>query len=137
MPPENRLSFPKSSTRGAPASSKASAKSSASNGSPYAARRPRRTSPPSSPSPACLSWSNPSTRPKATLGDALKKLEEIGISLHPALKSAFSQLYGYTSDASGIRHSLLAQSVLDLEDAKLMLVLCSAFVNFLKARNQA
>src|SRR3984893_2543931 len=62
-PPQSRLSFPKSSTRGAPASSKASAKSSASNGSPYAARRPPRTSPPSSPSPACLSWSNPSTPP--------------------------------------------------------------------------
>src|SRR6266403_2027867 len=63
MSPQSRLSFPKSSTRDAPASSKASAKSSASNGSPYAARRPHRTSPPSSPSPACLSWSNPSTPP--------------------------------------------------------------------------
>src|ERR1700687_1550365 len=71
-PPQSRLSFPKSSTRGAPASSKASAKSSASNGSPYAARRPPRTSPPSSPSPACLSWSNPSTPPSLTESESRK-----------------------------------------------------------------
>ena len=56
-------SFPRSSTKDAPASSRASANSSASNGSPCAARRPRRTSLPSSRSLARSSWSNPSTRP--------------------------------------------------------------------------
>ena len=68
---------------------------------------------------------------KATLGQALKKIEEMGISLHPALESAFSNLYGYTSDAEGIRHALLDEPNLSFEDAKFMLVSCSAFVNYL------
>ncbi len=68
---------------------------------------------------------------KATLGQALKKIEERGISLHPALESAFSNLYGYTSDAEGIRHALLDEPNLSFEDAKFMLVSCSAFVNYL------
>jgi hypothetical protein len=73
--------------------------------------------------------------PKATLGDALKKLEKAGVNLHPSLKIAFGKLYGYTSDQGGIRHSLLDQSSIDFEDAKFMLVSCSAFVNLLKARS--
>lgn len=66
----------------------------------------------------------------ATLGQALKVLEE-EIELHGALKEAFSKLYGYTSDAEGIRHALMEESTLDQEDAKFMLVACSAFVNYL------
>lgn len=42
---------------------------------------------------------------EATLGSMLKKLEDKGIKIHPALKAAYSSLYGYTSDASGIRSS--------------------------------
>jgi hypothetical protein len=72
--------------------------------------------------------------PKATLGDALKKLTDKGIELHPALKDGFSKLYGYTSDAQGIRHALMDKPNLDFEDAKFMLVSCSAFVNLLKAK---
>jgi hypothetical protein len=73
--------------------------------------------------------------PKTTLGDALKKLEKSGVKLHPSLKIAFDKLYGYTSDQGGIRHSLLDQPSIDFEDAKFMLVSCSAFVNLLKARS--
>src|ERR1700730_357857 len=73
--------------------------------------------------------------PKATLGDALKKVEKMGVKLHPSLKIAFEKLYGYTSDHGGIRHSLLDQSNVDFEDAKFMLVSCSAFLNLLKARS--
>lgn len=68
--------------------------------------------------------------PKATLGQALKEIEK-DHELHSALKSSFSSLYGYTSDANGIRHSLLDESTLKQEDAKFMLVACSAFVNYL------
>lgn len=54
--------------------------------------------------------------------------------MHPALKGSFEKLYGYTSDAEGIRHALLDEPNLDFEDAKFMLVSCSAFVNYLKAK---
>ena len=67
---------------------------------------------------------------KATLGQALKEIEKKH-ELHSALKSAFSSLYGYTSDENGIRHFLLEESTLKQEDAKFMLVACSAFVNYL------
>lgn len=64
----------------------------------------------------------------ATLGDALKKIR----NLHPALSKAFNQLYGYTSDASGVRHSLIDEPNITYADAKFMLVACSAFVSYLK-----
>ena len=67
---------------------------------------------------------------RATLGQALKRIEE-KVSLHPALKNTFSNLYGYTSNAEGIRHALLGEPNLSFEDAKFMLVSCSAFINYL------
>jgi len=68
---------------------------------------------------------------KATLGDALKQVESKH-QLHPALKGAFTQLYGYTSDSGGLRHALTEKSISPAySDAKFMLVACSAFVNFL------
>ena len=67
---------------------------------------------------------------KATLGQALKEIEK-KIELHPALKRAFDSLYGYTSDAEGIRHALLDEPNIDFEDAKFMLVSCSGFINYL------
>lgn len=71
----------------------------------------------------------------ATLGQALKRLDANGtIQTHPALNGAFQKLYGYTSDAGGIRHALLEEDSLDFEDAKFMLVSCSAFVNYLQAK---
>jgi hypothetical protein len=51
--------------------------------------------------------------------------------MHPALNRSLSALYGYTSDANGIRHALLDESSLDFVDAKFMLVACAAFVNYL------
>lgn len=68
-------------------------------------------------------------RATATLGDALKKIP----NLHPALRKSFSELYGFTSDASGIRHSLLDESNLTYSEAKFMLVACSAFVSYLRS----
>ena len=67
---------------------------------------------------------------KATLGDALKKLDE---NIHQAMKSAFEKLYGYTSDANGIRHSNgMGEGNSTFIEAKYMLISCSAFVNYLK-----
>jgi AbiJ N-terminal domain 4 len=64
------------------------------------------------------------------LGVILKELEQLKI-LHPALKSAFSSLYGYTSDTGGIRHALLDEPNLTKTDARFMLIACSAFVNYI------
>ena len=72
--------------------------------------------------------------PKATLGKALKEIEN-KIELHIALKKAFDNLYGYTNEADGIRHNLLAETKLDFEDAKFMLVTCSGFINYLIAKS--
>lgn len=70
---------------------------------------------------------------KATLGAALKKLENVGVDIHPGLKSAFEKLYGYTSDAAGIRHAGdIGSSNSTFQEAKFMLVSCCAFVNYLK-----
>ena len=68
-----------------------------------------------------------------TLGKALKRIED-HIKIHGALKNAFSQLYGYTSSEGGIRHALLDESNIDFEDAKFMLISCSAFINYLKVK---
>ena len=70
---------------------------------------------------------------KTTLDDALKTLEKRGV-LHSALRSGFSKIYGYTSDANGIRHALMSESDLTQADARYFLVACSAFINLLKAR---
>lgn len=73
---------------------------------------------------------------KATLGQALKVIEQKGIvDLHPALKEAFSKLYGYTNDENGIRHAHgMFEKECSFEDAKYMHVVCSAFVNYLIAK---
>jgi hypothetical protein len=69
---------------------------------------------------------------KATLGRALEVIERTGKpELHPVLKVAFDKLYGYTSDEDGIRHGMLDEPNLSFEDAKFMLVSCSAFINYL------
>nr|WP_315158529.1 hypothetical protein [uncultured Flavobacterium sp.] len=69
-----------------------------------------------------------------TLGPALKIIEKKH-ELHGALKSAFTALYGYTSEAGGIRHALLSDDIeVSMEDAKFMLVSCSAFINYLKVK---
>lgn len=70
-----------------------------------------------------------------TLGATLKKLEkENSIVIHPALNEAFNKLYGYTNDSkSGIRHaSEIGSAGSTFEEARYMLVTCSAFINYLK-----
>lgn len=72
---------------------------------------------------------------KTTLGKALNIIErQQKVALNGSLKEAFSKLYGYTNDAEGIRHALLNECNLDFEDAKFMLVSCSAFINYLKGK---
>ena len=76
-------------------------------------------------------------KPKATLWDALKKLKTLWIKIHPALESWFSSIYWYTCDESWIRHNLKIDSTeATFDDAKYMLVSCSAFVNYLIWKSQ-
>ena len=68
------------------------------------------------------------------LSDALKQLNQYGITIHPALKEAFIKLYAYTSDGKGIRHAGdLGGRDATFAEAKFMLTACSAFINYLKA----
>jgi len=66
-----------------------------------------------------------------TLGQALRRLENSGISIHSALKSGLSSIYGWTSSDGGARHAKMDDSDIGFDEAKFMIVLCSAFVNFL------
>ncbi len=73
--------------------------------------------------------------PHASLGKALDAIErQATIELNPILKAAFDKLYGYTSNADGIRHSMSETANLNAEDAKYMLVSCSAFINYLMVK---
>ncbi|MFI0430048.1 AbiJ-NTD4 domain-containing protein [Mariniflexile sp. HMF6888] len=71
-----------------------------------------------------------------TLGKALNNLEKSGIKINPSLKSAFEKLYTYTNDSkTGIRHALVEGDYSpDFDEAKFMLVTCSTFINYLKAK---
>ena len=72
--------------------------------------------------------------PKAkTLGPALDSLQKSGLLKHPALKEAFSKLYGYTSDEQGIRHALLDKERPDvgLDEAMFMFGACASFTAYL------
>jgi hypothetical protein len=70
-----------------------------------------------------------------TLGKALNKLEQKN-GLHRALKAGFSALYGYSSDADGIRHAMMDIPNIEYSDAIYFLVTCSAFVNYLIAKSE-
>lgn len=73
--------------------------------------------------------------PGVTLGLALKDMERSGkIKLHPSLRSAYSKLYGYTSDEGGIRHAMLEEPDLSASDAKFFLLICTSFINYLKSK---
>ncbi len=68
----------------------------------------------------------------ATLGTALKTIgKEQKMGLHKALEDGFIKIYGYTSDADGIRHAMSEEANIASEDARYMLVACSAFINYL------
>lgn len=71
---------------------------------------------------------------KTTLGPLLSKLEK-NYDLHPALNKAYTSLYGYTCDDAGIRHALSDKENIGFEEAKYFLVICSAFINYVTAKN--
>ncbi|UAY52890.1 AbiJ-NTD4 domain-containing protein [Ferruginibacter albus] len=72
-----------------------------------------------------------------TLGKALNKLET-NQKINPTLKLAFEKLYAYTNGKNGIRHALMENENISIEDARFFLIACSAFTNYLigKANNE-
>lgn len=62
--------------------------------------------------------------------DALNALEK-EMPIHGSMKEGIIKLYGWTSNADGIRHGLLDESTVGFDEAKYMLVMCSAFVNYM------
>ena len=75
---------------------------------------------------------------ESTLGRALDCLVKKGIVIPQTLKSAFNKLYDYTNDKdTGIRHALMDETgdcAPTYAEALFMLVSCSAFINYLYAK---
>ncbi len=73
-----------------------------------------------------------------TLGPALASLQRHGV-LHPALKDAFSKLYGYTSNEQGVRHALLdrTDARAGQDEAVFMLGACASFASYLWRKHVA
>lgn len=73
---------------------------------------------------------------ESTLGPALKALEANGVKIPRFLLTGIEKLYVYTNDShTGIRHALMDGSeVPTFEEAKYMLVMCSAFVNYIQGK---
>ena len=64
------------------------------------------------------------------LGKALSNISK-EIKIHEALIRGYKSIYGYTSEADGIRHCMVEEENCEYEDALYMLVSCSAFINYL------
>lgn len=72
---------------------------------------------------------------ESTLDKALPKLKNKGIIIPDMLEDGMKKIYYFTNGEAGIRHALMDESTnIDFEEAKYMLVVCSAFVNYLKAK---
>jgi hypothetical protein len=77
-------------------------------------------------------------RAKGDLTDALPEFEARFGVVHGAFRVGIEKFYAFTSDEKGIRHSLLEADVkVDLDDARFMVIACSALCNFLVARAAA
>lgn len=73
---------------------------------------------------------------ETTLGPALKALEKKGVIIPTFLRSGFEKFYVYTNDSrTGIRHALMDETEApQFNEAKFMLVSCSAFVNYIQGK---
>ena len=75
--------------------------------------------------------------PTGDFSKAMAKLER-SVKIHTAMRQGFKNLYNYTNDEKGIRHSLLddGTAAVDESDALFMIGACAAFVTYMinKAR---
>ena len=68
----------------------------------------------------------------ATLTEGLAAFEAKHGAFHPSLRGGLVTLYGYVADEGGVRHALIEEAAaVTSEDARFMLVTCSAFTNYL------
>ncbi len=74
-----------------------------------------------------------------TLGAALNQLRRDGLLEHRALEQGLGNLYGYTSNEQGVRHSLLdqGQSNVGQDEAVFMLGACASFASYLWRKHLA
>ncbi len=76
--------------------------------------------------------------PSATFSKGLAAFEAKHGAMHGALRAGLNSLYGYTSDEKGVRHALVDEVAnVSIDDARFMLVACSAFANYLVALSSA
>jgi len=75
---------------------------------------------------------------ESTLGKALNVLDSKGIKLDEQLKSGYEKIYAFTNNKqSGIRHAIVDEhNEPEFSDAKYILLLCSAMVNYLVEKNK-
>lgn len=68
-----------------------------------------------------------------TSGVALNQVRRDGLLEHRALEQGLGNIYGYTSDEQGVRHSLLdqGQSNVGQDEAVFMLGACASFASYL------
>lgn len=71
---------------------------------------------------------------ESTLDKALPALTKKGVKIPNMLQKSFEKFYYFTNGENGIRHALMDEEQIGFEEAKYMLVLCSAFVNYLQAK---
>lgn len=75
---------------------------------------------------------------KNDLGKALALLKKRNVHINHNLEEAFKKLYHYRGDEAGVAHSLLSDTEkIKKEDAKFMLITCSAFINYLKVKKDS
>lgn len=71
-------------------------------------------------------------KPSVTLGSLSQSLD-----IHPAFKKAIKELYGWTSDEGGIRHSENGKDLkIGEAEARFMLIECSALINYIISKNE-
>jgi hypothetical protein len=68
---------------------------------------------------------------KPKIPEAVREFEKKYGALHPALAQQIHKLHGYASDEEGIRHAATGPAEVGEAEARLMLVSCSAMLNFL------
>lgn len=75
---------------------------------------------------------------ESTFGKGLNVLKSKGIEIDEQLKSSIEKIYIYTNNKeSGIRHEIVGEyRSPDFDDAKLMLVVCSSYINYLLSKSK-